>query len=163
MKIRSILFAPCAALALAGCVSGGGNATQMVSATSGVRGLLQAQEPPSAADYALSCSAVNTRLSNLYSRYETIEAEQRAAQRKQALMGGVLDVGSTLIGANSIMGAGSATGLQNAALATQYGRAALGSVANSESSTQQLKDITDASLLAGRVGQLEKVKFEKGC
>jgi hypothetical protein len=61
------------------------------------------------------------------------------------------------------MGAGSVTGIQNAAMATSYGRAALGNLARTESSTQQLKDVNDAMLIAERVGQLEKVKFEKGC
>ncbi|WP_236858317.1 hypothetical protein [Cereibacter sphaeroides] len=62
-----------------------------------------------------------------------------------------------------MMNAGSATGLRNVGLATDAGRSALGAVAGRESSTQQLKDVNDAMLIAQRIGQLEKVKFEKGC
>jgi hypothetical protein len=162
MKFQ-VFVAASFALSLSGCVTGGGTATDMVTATSGMRGLIQAQEPPSSEDYALSCGAVNTRISNLYARYAEIEAEQRGRQRQQALVGGIFDVGTTLIGGQAIMGAGSVTGIQNAAMATNYGRAALGNLARTESSTQQLKDVNDAMLIAQRVGQLEKVKFEKGC
>ncbi|MDH2328321.1 hypothetical protein QCN27_15755 [Cereibacter sp. SYSU M97828] len=163
MKFRSVFVSTCAALALAGCMGNGGTATQMVSATQGMRGLMQSTEPPTQADYALSCAAVNSRLSNLYARYAEVEAEQRGRQRQQAMVGGLLDVGTTLIGGRAIMGAGSATGIQNTAMAVNYGRSALGGLAQAETSTQQLKDVNDAMLIAQRAAQLEKVKFEKGC
>lgn len=163
VNMKGILAATCAALTLSGCVSGGGTATDMVTATAGMRGVMQATEPPTKEDFALSCGAVNQRLANLYGRYAELEAEQRARQRQQAMVGGLLDVGTTLIGGSAIMGAGSATGIQNTAMAVNVGRSALGGLANSESSAQQLKEVNSTMLIAQRAGQLEKVKFQKGC
>ena len=75
MNFKHVFLTSATALALAGCVSGGGTATEMVTATSGMRGVMQATEPPSREDYALSCSAVNSRILNLYARYAEIEAD----------------------------------------------------------------------------------------
>jgi hypothetical protein len=61
MKFQLFVAVSCAALFLLGCVTDGGTATEMVTATSGMRGLIQAQEPPSSEDYALTCDTVNTR------------------------------------------------------------------------------------------------------
>lgn len=165
--MRQIFFpalsAASLAVLLAGCMGTGGTATDMVTASTATRGLTQATEPPSAADRALSCAAVTTRLDNLYTRYAQIEKEQRSRQQTASLVNGVFDMGASMLGASAIMGAGSVQGVQNVAMATNYGRSALSGVMSAESSTQQLQDINDAMPIAQRAAQLEKVKFEKGC
>lgn len=163
MKIYMKISTLATTLALAGCVTGGGTATQMVSATTGMRGLVQATEAPSQADYALSCDDVSSRVSNLYARYEELEKEQRARQRQTAMIGGLVDVGATLVGGAALSNAGSVAAIRNTGMAVNAGRSALTGLATQESSTQQLKDVNDSMLIAQRIGQLEKVKFEKGC
>ncbi|MGO4853557.1 hypothetical protein [Phaeovulum sp. W22_SRMD_FR3] len=150
LKFQVFAAASFAALSLSGCVSGGGAATNMVTATSSMRGLIQAQEPPSWEDCALSGGAVNTRISNPYARYAEIEVEQRGRQRQQALVGRIFDGGTTLIGGQAIMRAGSATGIQNAVIATNWGRVGPGSLARTESSTRQLKGVNDAIRISRR-------------
>lgn len=162
MLTKNKILVTAAILGLAGCVTGG-TATDMGSATTGVRGLVQATEPPSKDDFAMTCPAVTGRLANLYTRYAEIEQEQRARQRQSAVLGGIVDVGATLVGGSAMANAGSARALQTAGMATNYGRSAIGALATQESSTQQLKDVNDATLIGTRIGQLEKVKFEKGC
>lgn len=161
-KVAKAMTAIGLAVTLSGCVTGG-TATDMVTAGAGMQGLVTATQPPSKDDYALSCPVVNQRLGNLYARYTEVEREQRARQRQSAMIGGLIDVGATVVGGSAMANAGSAAGLRNAGLATDAGRSALGAVAGRESSTQQLKDVNDAMLIAQRIGQLEKVKFEKGC
>ncbi|WP_226554742.1 hypothetical protein [Celeribacter naphthalenivorans] len=151
-----------ASLTLAGCVAGG-TASNMTTSNMAVSGLLQANEPPSKADYALSCQEVHQRVENLYARYSVLEKEQRARQQQASLINGVVGMGTTMVGGNAIMNAGSATAIRNASLAANYGGNALSALASQESSTQQLKDVNDTMLIAKRIGQLEKVKFEKGC
>lgn len=149
--------------ALAGCM-GGGTAADMMVASTGMKTMMQATQPPSAADMALSCPEVATRLGNLYARYEEIDRQQRARANQAALVDGVLGVGTHLVGGQLLGAAGnSVQGMQAAAAATGYGSAALGQVITGESSASRLRDVNDASLLAQRIGQLEKVKLEKGC
>lgn len=149
-------------LSLAACM-GGGTATDMMVASTGMKNMLQATQPPSAADMALTCPEVTVRLGNLYARYEEVDRQQRARASQAAVVDGVLGVGTHLVG-GQLLGAGaSVQGMQAAAAATSYGSAALGQVITGESSAQKLRDVNDASLLAQRIGQLEKVKFEKGC
>lgn len=152
-----------ALLALAACM-GTGTATDMMVASTGMKNMLQATQPPSEADMALSCAEVQIRLGNLYARYEEIDRQQRARASQAAVVGGVLGVGTHLVGGQLLGAAGnSVQGMQAAAAATSYGSAALGQVITGETSAQKLRDVNDASLLAQRIGQLEKVKFEKGC
>ncbi len=151
-------------VALAGCVAGGsGTATDMISATTALNGLSAAKEPPSKEDMALSCAQVGSRLSNLYGRYSEIEREQRGRQRQSELVGGIVGIGATIAGGSALANAGSVTAIRNVGVATSYGRAALTGLAAQESSTQQLKDVNDSMLIAQRITQLEKVKFDKGC
>ena len=151
------------ALILSACVSGGGTATEMVSATSGLRALSSVTEAPSEADSKLSCADLNSRLANLYGRYEELDREQRARQRQAAFVGGIVNVGATLAGGSALAHAGSASAIRNVGLATNYGTAALTNLTSQESSTQQLKDVNDTMLIARRITQLERVKFDKSC
>lgn len=152
------------AVALAGCVSGGGGtATDMISATTALNGLSAAKEPPSKEDMALSCTQVGSRLSNLYGRYSEIEREQRARQRQSELVGGIIGIGATIAGGSALSNAGSVTAIRNVGVATSYGRAALTGLALQESSAQRLQDVHDSLLIARRITELEKVKFDKGC
>ena len=161
--MKNVVYAASAVLLLGGCVSGGGTATDMVTATTAIRGVTQATEPPSTEDYELSCGDVSDRLSNLYGRYEELEREQRARQRRASLVEGAVGMGVGVLGGSALANAGSATAVRNVGLATNYGGGALSSLARQESSTQQLKEVNDAMLIAQRAAQLERVKFDKGC
>ena len=142
----------------------GGTATDMMVASTGMKNMLQATQPPSAADMALSCPEVTTRLNNLYARYQEVDRQQRARASQAAMVDGVLGVGTHLVGGQLLGVAGSSVqGMQAAAAATSYGSSALGQVITGETSAQKLRDVNDATLLAQRIGQLEKVKFEKFC
>lgn len=151
-----------AAFSLSACM-GGGTATDFVTATAGMRGAINATEPPSEVDYQLSCAEVETRIANLRARYEAIEAEQRAAQRRQGLINGGIEALASVAGASAIANAGSAQAISNAATATNLGRGALMGLANQESSADQLATINDATLIATRMSQLQRVAFENGC
>lgn len=152
------------ALSLAGCVgTGGGTTNDMSTAATALGGLREAKEPPSKEDMALSCAQLGTRLSNLYGRYSEIEREQRARQMQNEMVSGIVSIGATIAGGSALAGAGSAAAIRNVGLATNYGRAALAGLATQESSAQKLKDVNDSMLIAQRITQLEKVKFDKGC
>ena len=87
MKIAGLMM-----IGLMGCVPGGGT-TGFTTAMAGMGGMMRATEPPSKADYALSCKEVNGRLSNLYARYEEIAAVERAKEQQAALVDGALGTG----------------------------------------------------------------------
>jgi hypothetical protein len=140
----------------------GGTPAQMATAMAGFSGVTQATTPPSKADLAMSCKDVNARLGNLYARYNQLEAEQQAKQRKSAMVDGALDIGLGILGTGMATGAGSVSAIRNAQLATTVGGGAIG-LARAESSAVSLKDVNDTTAIATRTAQLEKVKLEKGC
>lgn len=162
MMIAKVLpsMALCA-VTLTGCMPGG-TPTQMATAMAGFSGVTQATTPPSKADLALSCKDVNSRLSNLYARYQVLEAEQQAKQRQTAMVDGALDIGLGILGTGMATNAGSVSAIRNAQMATAVGGGAIG-LARAESSAVSLKDVNDATAIATRTAQLEKVKLEKGC
>lgn len=149
-------------MTLSGCITGG-TTTDFANATTAMRGAMSATEPPSAADYKLSCGDIATRTANLRARYDAIEAEQRAAQRKQGIINAGLGIGATLIGGSAIANAGSVQAINNAATATRVASSALGSLAVQESSSSQLSSVNDATLIATRMAQLQRVAFDNGC
>lgn len=109
--------------ALAGCM-GGGTATDMMAASTGMKTMAQATQPPSAADRTPYRPEVSTRLGNLYVRYKKIDRQQRARANQAALADGVLGVGAHLVGGQRLGAAGpSVQGMQAAAAATGYGSA----------------------------------------
>ena len=151
-------------LVLSGCFTGGGGtATEMVAATTAIRGVTQAVEPPSETDYKLSCNELNMRTGNLYARYAELEKEQKARQRKKNITNGLINTGITVAGIAGMGNAGTLNGVRNVGIATGVARTGLSGVASAETNTQQLKDVTNATLIAQRVNQLERVKMEKGC
>lgn len=163
----NMITTPGAALCLAilsGCVgTTGGTVTEMATATTAIRGVMSAPQPPSEADLALSCSEVNTRTANLYARFKELDAAQRKKQRKQAAVNGVINLGTGILGGVAAAGAGTVNGVRAAASATTIARGSLMGLAASEGSAARLKDVNDTTLIATRISQLEKVKFEKGC
>lgn len=56
---------------------GRGTVTDMMMASTGMKTMMQATQPPIAADTTLSCPEITTRLGNLYARYEEIDRRQR--------------------------------------------------------------------------------------
>ena len=162
MMIAKILpgLALCA-YALSGCMSGG-TPTQMATAMAGFSGVTRVGGAPSQADLALSCKDVNARLSNLYGRYQVLEAEQKAKQRQTAMVDGALDLGLGILGTGMATNAGSLTAIRNAQMAMTVGGGAI-SLARAETSAVSLKGVNDSTAIATRTAQLEKVKLEKGC
>ena len=153
-------LAPCA-VALSALIHGG-TPTQMATAMAGFSGVTQAAAPPSKADLAMSCKDVNARLSNLYARYQVLEAEQAAKQRKAAMVDGALGIGLGILATGMATHAGSLTAIRNAQMATTVGGGAIG-LARAESSAVSLKEVNHSTAIATRTAQLEKVKLEKGC
>ena len=151
-------------LVLAGCLAGGaGTVTDMVTATTAFRGVVGATEPPSESDYKLACRDLNIRTGNLYARYAELEKEQKARARKKNFTNGLINTGIMAAGITGMGNANTVNGLRNIGLATDVAQAGLAGLANAETNTQQLKDVTNATLIAERVAQLERVKMEKGC
>lgn len=106
---------------------------------------------------ALSCTDLSTRNANLKTRISELEAENRKAQRRQAITGAAINVGlSTLIG----VGAGVGVGGLRAAGATV---GAVNSVRSAEAASEQLAQVQDGLALAQRSAQLQRAMIEKGC
>lgn len=149
------------AFGLTACVPGG-TSTQMVTAMTGMNAVVGANQAPTSADMAMSCKDVNARLNNLYARYNQIEAEQKAQQRKQAMVDGALGLGMGILGTNAIASAGSVDGIRAVSTAATVG-GGLVDLATAEKSGAQLQEVNNAAALATRASQLEKVKLQKGC
>lgn len=146
---------------LAGCVQPG-TAIQMATAMTSFSGVTAAAQPASKEDYVLACSELNGRLGNLYDRYRALEAAQQARQRQSAVMDGVLDAGLGILGTKAATGAGSVSAIRGAQVAMTASDG-LVSVMRAEGSASDLKSVNDATMIAQRTAQLERVKFEKGC
>ena len=142
---------------LMGCVPAGGT-TGFTTAMAGMGGMMRATEPPSKADYALSCKDVNGRLANLYARYEEIAAVERAKEQQAAIVDGALGI----LGTGMMGNAGSISAIRNTQTVMAVGQG-LGALQAAEASKGQLKTINDTSLIAQRTAQLERVKVDKGC
>ena len=71
-------------MTLSGCMTGG-TTTDFATATTAMRGAMSATEPPSAADYKLSCGDIATRTANLRMRYDAIEEDLKSGQRSISL------------------------------------------------------------------------------
>lgn len=140
----------------------GGTPTQMATAMAGFSGVTQAATPPSKADLAMSCKEVNARLGNLYARYQVLEAEQEAKQRKAAVVDGALGIGLGILGTGMATNAGSLNAIRNAQMATTVAGGGI-NLARAETSAVSLRDVNDSTAIASRTAQLEKVKLEKGC
>ena len=152
MRISGLML-----IGLMGCVPTGGT-TGFATAMAGMGGMMRATEPPSKADYALSCKEVNGRLSNLYARYEEIAAVERAKEQKAAIVEGALGV----LGTGMLGNAGSISAIRNTQTVMAVGQG-LGALQAAEANKGQLKTINDTSLIAQRTAQLERVKVDKGC
>jgi len=152
LKIAGLMM-----IGLMGCVPGGGT-TGFTTAMAGMGGTMRATEPPSKADYALSCKEVNGRLSNLYARYEKIAAVERAKEQQAALVDGALGI----LGTGMLGNAGSVSAIRNTQAVVAVGQG-LSALQAAEASKGQLKTINDSALIAQRTAQLERVKMEKGC
>lgn len=151
----------CGMAVLSGCVQPG-TATQMATAMTAFGGVTSATQPASKEDYALSCPELSKRLQNLYARYSEVEAEQRVRQRQTAMVDGALGVGLGILGAKAATGAGSVSAIRNTQAVMSAGEGAIG-LARAETSATDLKSVNDATIIAQRSAQLERLKFEKGC
>lgn len=144
---------------LSACATGGGgSATSMATSTAAVSSVLGGGGRPSDADLALSCAEIQSRLSNLYARYQEIEAAETAKRRKGAVTGAIADMGMAVLGGKMIGGISSVGGLRGMQTAS-----AVSSIIAVENNGPNLQTVNDATAIATRTGQLERAKVEKGC
>jgi len=161
MAIRTLFILVALGFTTSGCVStSSGSATEFAKAQTALAPVMN-RASVSQADLVLSCSEINTRLNNLYRRFDEIEKIEKQRQRQNALTGALGDVATAVIGGRLMSGVagGGVSGLQTATAA----QTVISSMRNIEGNTADLKTVTDASAISQRVGELERVKIEKAC
>lgn len=106
---------------------------------------------------ALSCSDLATRNANITNRVKTLEAEQKAQARTNAVTDAVVGVGLT-----AILGAGMQGGLNG--LRTASGAVqGIDAVRRAERGQSGLASVSDSMALLQRSSQLQRAMVEKGC
>lgn len=152
-------LAACALFAVAGCMS---DVSQHMMARQSMTDLQRAAHAePSEQDLAMSCPAIDTELSTLYARLETINKGERARQRKASLTSGLLDAGLSMAAGSAMAHAGSAEGLRQVGAATSVASTAA-DVATSGSGPTA-RTYNEGMAITERSALLERVKLSKGC
>jgi hypothetical protein len=150
-------------LTVTACVGGGGNEGSMVTAMTGMRTALGTTPDPRPDDYNFTCAEIQVRLTNLEDRYDEITKERKAEARKKNLLSGLVQGTIGVVGGAAGLNAGSVSGVQAAGAASNVAATYRHDLVNSEGDGESLKAITELQPIAERMGQLSKVKVEKGC
>jgi len=156
---RCILIVPTVVL-LAAC---GGGGTSMVTATTAMKAVASTDTNPRPEDFELSCNEIETRLGNLQGRYDELAAEQKKKQRGKSLLSGLVSSTIGIVGGTAAAATGTVQGVQATGVAMGAAGYAADDLINSESDSEQLRQIGEIQPLAERIVQLSKVKYEKGC
>ena len=159
---RYILILPAVAL-LAGCGGGGAGSTSMVTSTTAIKSVMSSDTNPRPEDFELSCAEIGTRLGNLQARYDELAAKQKKKQRGKSLLSGLVNSTIGIVGGTAAAATGTVQGIQTTGVAMGAAGYAADDLINSESDSEQLRQIGEIQPLAERIVQLSKVKYEKGC
>ncbi len=161
--LKALAAAGIALATLAGCMTQPAGPTDMVTAGAAMQGAFSATEPPSAADRAMTCPALASEVATLQARYDVMEAEQRAAQRRNGLVSGGINLGATLLGGSMMANAGSAQSIRTIGTGVNLARAGATAAATQSNGSEQLTSVNEAAFIARRIAQLQRVQFEKPC
>lgn len=148
---------------LAGCMTQPAGPTDMVTAGVAMQSAFGATAAPARADQALTCSGLATEITSLQMRYDALEAEHRAEQQRQSLVSGGINLGATLLGGSLLANAGSAQSIRTVGTGLNMARSGAMVAANQQTGSAQISAVNEASAIAQRLSQLQRIQFAKNC
>ena len=148
---------------LAGCMTQPAAPTDMVTAGVPMQSAFGATAAPSPADQALTCPELATEIARLQARYDALEAEHHAEQQRQSLVSGGINLGATILGGSLLANAGSAQSIQTVGTGLNLARSGAMAAANQQSGSAQITAVGEASAIAQRLSQLQRIQFAKNC